>query len=217
MTRNEVTGNPKDRKEITEGTTQGKHSPSHLPDCSLLRGQAKKPPMDKPLEPWGPQIPEVSSWGPIPQLLTQPLPELPVSHHQTPSLTQPLPDPIAHPQHAKPLTHGPPTKEVDLKVVVKDDNCVLLPKVVHGGLVGEESALRAGPPLQEHDQLCGRVGSALQDACPCPPLSSHRLWECRLRPTSIFIYSSHVCKLFQITATLSNGSWVVTNGRSRAL
>lgn len=84
---------------------------------------------------------------------------------------------MAHPQHAKPLAHGPPTKEVDLEVVVEDNDHVLLPKVVHGGLVGEESALRAGPPLQEHDQLCGRGGSALQDACPGAPRPAalHRL------------------------------------------
>lgn len=73
--------------------------------------------------------------------------------HPTPSW-----DPyIAHPQHAEALAHGPPTEEVNFKVVVEDDDCMLLPKGVHRGLVGEQGALRARPPLQEHDQLCGHM------------------------------------------------------------
>ena len=71
--------------------------------------------------------------------------------HPTPSW-----DPyIAHPQHTEALAHGPPTEEVDFKVVVEDDDYMLLPKAVHRGLVGEQGALRARPPLQQHHQLCG--------------------------------------------------------------
>lgn len=165
LTRNEVTASPKNRQETQEGATRGRHTP-HL----TIKGASQETSKGQASTVLGASDPRGFLLGPYFTITHPDPPRTPWESPPDPiAHPQPFPDPIAHPQHAKPLTHGPPTEEVDLEVVVKDDNCVLLPKAVHGGLVGEESALRAGPPLQEHDQLCGRAGSALRDACPAPP------------------------------------------------
>lgn len=59
-----------------------------------------------------------------------------------------------HPKNTKSFTDGPATQEVDLKVVVEDDDHVLLAKHVCRGLVGVQGAIGAWPPLQHHHQLC---------------------------------------------------------------
>lgn len=42
---------------------------------------------------------------------------------------------LTYPQHPEALRHRPAAQEVDLKVVVQDDDDVLLPKGFHRGLV----------------------------------------------------------------------------------
>lgn len=55
-----------------------------------------------------------------------------------------------YPQHSKALRHSPATQEVDFKVVIQDDDDMLFPKGIHCSLVGEQGALCARPPFQQH-------------------------------------------------------------------